>query len=286
MRKFFLILFLQIIFVLGIFPSNFSNAWAANDCKFNVTSNPSPPLPVDQKTIELTIDATGVLVEGTPYLVTVGGKPVRTQGALSVQSGANFPFRVSGGKITIPNLAESGEISLITNFMSPWKSKLYKVSAYDNAGISETNKICSGNLDLTGAPGSTQPGVCSIDFTNTSWTPNDDVKIIVNNLPGNPGDGHRIIIRRGARFGTPVKDWCEDLLKEANLKKHEPGNYYVEITDKCQGFGFLGTIDENAACGYLFAITKDGKGGGPISEVPVATPKPLPPPCSEWVDEN
>lgn len=222
MKKF-LIFLLGFILIFQIFPF-YPQAEAAT-CQI---TSPSV-VTTNDRTINVTIKAQG-LVEGKKYVARFSPG---VGGYIGDQSngGHTVFFTLTNGEINIPNLNYQGLINPIPGNSGLFEAKTYSIQiTEDNTG---QNNLCTVNFTVNLA---NSGGTCQISFLNTSFTPQDSIRIKVDGLAGKPDEERKVGLKRYNEYGIdvppfPIQATNDQLPNGIDLGKHEIGYYYVEIRD-------------------------------------------------------
>lgn len=229
-----------------------------------LTTSPAT-VTTNTRTVDLTIVAPG-LVPGDNYWVKLDN--------VVISLGSPQSFQVINGAITVSNLNEQGFLNPPDTNQRLFQAKTYIVTV--QAPSVGGTSFCQMSFIVQQAP--TGGSGCSLEFTNTSFTPNDDIIIKTRNLSGNPGDRHRVVLKRNNENGSWVSGGCEtvDALTNSgvNLGRRETGNYYIEVRDSCR----VGELGENKACFSYFTVVPPGTttGGGVTQTGGSTAPTPIP----------
>lgn len=244
MKKLFnLFLGIIIFFIFSFYPGPVQAATC------NISTNPSP-VTTNQKSINLEIDALGILVEGTRYLVRFQGSPH-----------AGIMKEVSNGKISLIGLGREGTTF---NTTRNFEARTYTILVQDS---SQSTTFCTASFDVQQV---SSGGTCNIVFHNTSFTVSENIVISAENLGGNPPDGRRVVLKRDRENGKQVEDFFTsvgELSSRLVIGKVEAGTYYIEVRSG----------QDPAAYRMCFTTFIVGKIGEKSGEVPSA-------PCKEITD--
>lgn len=265
MKKIFLLSLFCIVLIFSsvVAISRPQNVGATSHCgNWRVATTPTPVTP-GTKTINVSIQTFG-LVTGDTYAVIFRDARINpadiTNPDFQNQTRDAEVARVpvgSDGRITINNLNVYGE----TNNPNPidiFGGGNYSLEVRDPAG----NPQCTVGFTVQRTPLQQQ---CVVNFTNTRFSPNDDIMVNVSPIEGR----HRVKLERaeGGRRSTNCYDASGGSLS-ANLGRAEVGTWRVVVMNSCVDGE---SLEINQCVSQNFRITPDGSGGGPSdSRTPIA----------------
>lgn len=240
---------------------------ATSHCgNWRVTTDPTSITP-GTRTINVGIQTFG-LVTGDTYTVILRNARINPVNITNPSTTLSLPRDVevarvpvgSDGKITINNLNVYGE----TNNANP-------IDSFGGGNYSLEIRDPSGNSQCTvGFTAQQIPlqQLCTVNFTNSRFSPNDDIMVNVSPIEGT----HRIKLERvgGGRRSANCYDASSGSLS-ANLGRAEVGAWRVIVMNSCSAE----ELEINQCVSQDFRVTPDGSGGGPsgspVSITPVNT---------------
>lgn len=248
-----ILFFLALIIIAGLafkFPAKVAAQNAAKTCELF----PNPPVvTTNNDTIKLEIRTTG-FVDGENYWLKLDNNfigRINPGGTTTPQDFTNI-----GGLITVPKVDSGGVLDLIRS-PSNFEPRAYTVTVQDPGSVGAV--LCAKQFLVIAAP---KPINCTIDFVDTPFTPDREVKIKVNGLTTNPNQQHRVIMKRNSALGNEVFNQCfrhSDLGTVASLQKHEIDTYHVQVNDSCDPvFSAL----EKPLCDVYVPVLPVGSTGG------------------------